>query len=92
MGVQCIITVFCYDKVRFIIVKLKKQHIFIFTYFNLIKMNILRFLPRSLDSAHYEFIHDGSDVNWSKNMLAFITQTWQDEKNKATLTSGVFYL
>lgn len=37
VGVQCNITVFCYDKVRFIIGKLKKQqHIFIFTNLNLV--------------------------------------------------------
>lgn len=41
VGVQCILTVFCYDKVRFIIVKYKKEKkTFIFTNLNLIQMNI----------------------------------------------------
>lgn len=32
VGVQCIITVFCYDKVRFIIVKSKKTKTYIYIY------------------------------------------------------------
>lgn len=58
--------------------KKKQQHIFIFTYLNLIKMNIFVVLAMGAPYSH-KIIDD--DVSWSKN-----------HAGEATLTSGVFYL